>query len=144
MFFSSAAIAKEKTHEGSPDGFIAVIVEDEPAVLRMLEFAPRHYGFEVRGARSGPQAVEIYRRHHAEVDAVLLDVPMPETDGPQTLAALREIDRGVRCVFMSGNTGEYTAEQRLALGAARVLLKPSTGLAGLMRVLREGAQQRED
>jgi CheY-like chemotaxis protein len=32
-------------------------------------------------------------RHHRSIDAVLLDVQMPSTDGPQTLAALRRIDR---------------------------------------------------
>jgi CheY-like chemotaxis protein len=68
-----------------------------------------------------------------------MDVQMPGMDGLQTLAALREIDRGVRCVFMSGHLGEYTVERLQAVGAVRVLAKPFANLAEVARVLREAA-----
>ena len=122
-------------------GCEVLVVEDEPAVLRMLDFALRCHGFLVRAASGGGAAVGLYERHRGTVDVVLLDVRMPGMDGPRTLAALRRIDPGVRCVFMSGNTGEYRAEQLLALGAARVLPKPFSSIDEVVRVLREVAGQ---
>jgi CheY-like chemotaxis protein len=72
---------------------------------------------------------------------VLLDVKMPEFDGPQTLAALREIDPGVRCVFMTGYAAAPLAEELLALGAEHVVEKPFH-LRELAATLREVAARR--
>jgi two-component system, OmpR family, response regulator len=49
---------------------------------------------------------------------------MPGMDGPATLAALKAIEPSLRCWFMTGEPGGYTAEGLLAPGAERVLLKP--------------------
>jgi CheY-like chemotaxis protein len=114
-----------------------LVAEDEPAVLRMLEVALQHYGFAVLAARGGRQAVELYQKHIWEVDILLLDVQMPGLDGPGALAAIRGLAPSVPCVFMSGNTGRYTAEQLFALGASRVLPKPFSRLNDLMRALHE-------
>jgi CheY-like chemotaxis protein len=114
-------------------------VDDEPAVLRLLALALPPLGFAVRVAGGGREAVEVYRRHRENIDLVLLDVQMPGLDGPQTLTALQAVRPDVRCAFMSGHTGRYTAEELLAMGAAHVFLKPFGPLAEFARVLREVA-----
>jgi two-component system OmpR family response regulator len=119
-----------------------LVVEDDPDVFRCLVLALQHHGFAVRQAGGGRQAVEEYRRHRGSIDLVLLDVQMPGLDGPQTFTLLREIDPHVRCVFMSGNTGRYSAEELIALGAARVLSKPFASMAGLAQTLRLAAGHR--
>jgi CheY-like chemotaxis protein len=58
------------------------------------------------------------------VDLVLLDVRMPELDGPQTLAALRKENPTLRCCLISGHSGTYTREQLLSLGAEHYFNKP--------------------
>jgi CheY-like chemotaxis protein len=68
---------------------------------------------------------------------------MPDMDGPRTLGALREIDPHVCCAFMSGDTGDYTVEQLLALGAFDVLQKPFASLSTLVRILWEVGGQRQ-
>jgi two-component system OmpR family response regulator len=105
-----------------------LVVEDEPAVRQCLAVVLRHYGFAVREAGSGERAVEVYERHRDTIAVVLLDVQMPGLDGPQTFALLRDINPAVRAVFMSGNTGVYSAEELLALGACHVLGKPFRSL----------------
>src|SRR5438105_3921164 len=84
-----------------------LVVDDELGVLTMLGFALRHHGFAVRQA--GEEVVQLYQRHRGTVDVVLLDEQMPGMDGPQTFAALRNLNPEVRVVFMSGNTGDYSA-----------------------------------
>ncbi|MDB5306735.1 MAG: cheY 2 [Gemmataceae bacterium] len=121
-------------------GCEVLVADDEPALLAMLDFALRFHGFAVRRAAGGEAAVRAFGRHRRTVDVALLDVQMPGMDGPRTLAALREIDPAMRCVFMSGDTGPYTAEQLLALGAVRVLPKPFAGIDAVIRVLRETAR----
>jgi CheY-like chemotaxis protein len=121
-------------------GLEVLVADDEPEVLAMLEFALKQHGFAVRRAGGGETAVRLYERHRGTIHVVLLDVQMPGTDGPRTLTALQSIDPGVRCVFMSGNTGTYSADQLLAMGAARVLPKPFSSLHEVVHVLCELAR----
>ena len=53
-----------------------------------------------------------------------MDVRMPGLDGPQTLAALQEINPEIRCCFMSGHLGHYTEWTLCNLGAAAIFGKP--------------------
>ena len=118
-----------------PQKPILLVVEDEAAVLKLMEVALRHYGFAVRLAASGQEAIDLYQRHHQTIVLVLLDVQMPDLDGPDTLAALQNINPGVRFCFISGHTGKYAAEELRAMGAAHVFQKPFASLSLLARLL---------
>jgi CheY-like chemotaxis protein len=117
-----------------------LVVEDHTDVRQLLGVALPRFGLPVWLAGGGWEAIRLYREHSPEIGVVLLDVRMPEMDGPATLAALRELDPTVRVVFMTGIDGPYTTEELLALGAARVLEKPIFGLAALVQTLQEVAQ----
>jgi CheY-like chemotaxis protein len=126
--------AQDSSLYSSPAGIL--IVDDEPSVLVFLERGLRLNGFTIWPAKTGKEAVEIYRNHRESIAAVLMDVRMPDLDGPATLAALRSIDPEVRCCFMSGGIGRYTQEDLLACGAVHVLGKPFA-LAEVVRVLQQ-------
>jgi len=121
-------------------GCEVLVVEDESAVLTMLDVALKFYSFTVRKAALGETAVQIYTKHAESVAVVLLDVQMPGMDGPKTLAALREINPEIGCVFMSGHLGRYTTEELLALGRVQVLAKPFS-LENLAKTIREMARR---
>jgi CheY-like chemotaxis protein len=101
-----------------------LLVDDDSSVLFLLYTIFRDQGLTVWAAPGGEAAVKIYRRHHESIGAVLLDVRMPGMDGPETLAALREINPNVRACFASGDMGRYTEADLLRMGAALVLQKP--------------------
>ncbi len=130
------AAARFRTH-GKPR---VLVVEDQMAVRSLLEQALRHHGLEVALAAGGEEALEFFRQHPGMVDVVLLDVHMPGMDGPQTLAALRQIDAAIPAVFMSGCTGKYSAEDLRQLGAS-FIEKPFPCLAKLAGLL-QGAAKR--
>ena len=108
--------------EGALPGVL--VVDDEAAVRSVLEAWLQRDGFEVWSATHGHQAIELFRRHLAEISVVLLDVLMPGMDGPHTLVALQKLCPAVRCCFMTGNPRPYTEEALLQMGAARVFRKP--------------------
>jgi two-component system, OmpR family, response regulator len=122
-------------------GYEVLVVDDEPGILKLLDFALRYHAFTVRGAASGKEAVQIYQGHWETIAAVLLDVQMPGQDGPKTLGALREINPEIGCVFMSGNTGRYSSEELLAVGGVRVLQKPFSSLDEVIQSLRKMAHR---
>ena len=112
-----------------------LVVDDESGVRKLLTAVLRQFGFGVREASSGEEAVALYEQHRADIDLVLLDVRMETQNGPDTLAALRRLDPRVRCCFMSGHAGDYSNSDLLALGASHVFSKPFRSLNELTRTL---------
>jgi CheY-like chemotaxis protein len=112
------------------------VVDDEAAVRTLLDAGLRYHGFAVWPAADGAEAVDLYRRHAGEIALALLDVKMPGMDGPETLRALRAVNPGLACCFMTGDAGRYAEADLLALGAAHVIRKPFS-LAETAQRLRE-------
>jgi DNA-binding response OmpR family regulator len=113
-----------------------LVVDDEEYLRHILDVALRQEGFTVWLADDGWEALDLYRKHFAAIDMVLLDVRMPGLDGPGTLTALRKLDPEVRCCFMSGDLGQYTERSLRDSGAGPVLHKPFR-LEELARLVRQ-------
>ena len=94
-----------------------LVVDDNLELLTMLSTALSEFGFLVRSASNGIEALRIYRSE--PVHFVLLDVEMPEMNGPQTLAELQRINPDVICGFMSS-----LADLSRVAGAVGFLQKP--------------------
>jgi DNA-binding NtrC family response regulator len=105
-----------------PKSPMILVVEDDEAVRKMLDCTLRNFGFSVILSASGEGALDIFQRE--TIDVVLMDVQMRGMDGPTTLAALKKRDPKAICCFMSGHTGQYTAEDLWNMGAAGVIPKP--------------------
>jgi len=68
-----------------------LIVEDEHAVARGIQYALQQEGHEVTIARSGEEGLE-YATHQAP-DLVVLDVRLPGMDGFEVLRRIRPTAR---------------------------------------------------
>lgn len=119
-----------------------LVVDDELAVGGLLEIGLREQGLTVWLAVNGREALDLYLRNRPMIDVVLLDVRMPGWDGPQTLAALQELNPKICCCFMSGDIGSSNEGPLRDLGAGAVLQKPFP-LAQAAHVLRELASTAE-
>lgn len=101
-------------------------VEDEPDIREVaamaLEMDPE---IKVRSAASGLEALAVLESD-AEVNVILLDVMMPELDGPGTLERLREIPAhaDTPVIFMTARAQSHELERFLGLGAIAVISKP--------------------
>jgi PAS domain S-box-containing protein len=104
-----------------PRGARVLAVDDDPAVLPLLERMLRTLGFEVTCATNGREAIEALEQ--GPLDLVVTDVAMPEMDG-LTVARAAE-PKGVPVLFVTGCTPEELAQRGLSSGAA-VLQKPFT------------------
>ncbi len=113
-----------------------LVVDDDDAVRSMLNVALGQRGYRIWQACDGNEAVSLYVTHRSEIALILLDVRMPALDGPQALAAIRKIDPAVPACFMSGHSGNYSHEELLELGAARVFEKPFH-LADVLQAIEE-------
>ena len=98
-----------------------LIVDDEPALQRMVGEILRQAGYETDGALSCARALERFRTKTP--DAVLLDVMLPDGDGFSLFGQLREI-RDVPVLFLSARDEDEARLRGLGLGADDYITKP--------------------
>ena len=99
-------------------------MDDESYIRDLFAAYLQRRGFRVLTAAGGASAIELYRQCPGEVALVLLDIRMPGMSGPETLAALRQIDPTARWCFMSGDLGGHNADELMQQGALELFVKP--------------------
>ncbi len=100
-------------------------VEDDPDIRAIAELALQDVGgFNAALCSSGQQALQVAPEF--EPDLILLDVMMPEMDGPETMRRLKSLDatRSTPVIFMTARIQNSEIEEYLALGAIGVIPKP--------------------
>jgi two-component system, response regulator YesN len=105
--------------------YIAVLVDDEPLVLRGLLNHPvwEQLDIHIAGSfNSGLQALEFVKAHH--VDILLTDIRMPLMSGLELARQCRLWNDGLKIVIISGYEDFSYAKQAMALHVKDYLLKP--------------------
>jgi len=100
-------------------------VDDEPDIQTVAQLALESVGgFTVKLCSSGKQALDEVADFMPQL--LLLDVMMPEMDGPTTLKAMKELDvmANVPVVFMTAKVQPQEIEEFKSLGALDVIPKP--------------------
>ena len=64
-----------------------VCIEDEPDMIELVRLILSRHNFEVHGALSGSEGLELL--HELKPDLVLLDLMMPEMDGWEVFQTIR-------------------------------------------------------
>jgi two-component system cell cycle sensor histidine kinase/response regulator CckA len=112
-----------------------LVAEDEERVRRAVIQILERAGYHVIAAANGREAVRLLRERKESVQLVLLDVVMPELDGPETWEQLRKLQPGLRVLFTSGHADERCLA-RLPSGA-EVVAKPFRTEELLSRIRRK-------
>jgi two-component system, OmpR family, alkaline phosphatase synthesis response regulator PhoP len=101
-----------------------VIADDEPHVLRSLEFILKKQGYQVITAVNGEEALE--KVHGSEPDLVFLDIQMPKMDGNTVLRNLREDPKykDLYIVMITAKGQEADRLHSLESGANEYVTKP--------------------
>ena len=100
-----------------------LVVDDEPALVRMIAQALTEKGYEVLEANNGQEALRLLFTH--KPDLVLLDVVMPTMDGWQTCSRIRDISSNIPIIMLTGKRKtEDDVVRGLDYGADEYLLKP--------------------
>jgi DNA-binding NtrC family response regulator len=103
-----------------------LVVDDEVDVLRVLERGLSHEGFQVRTARSAEAAIKAFPEMSPRPDLLLTDVVMPGMSGPSLAERLREIDPGLKVLFMSGYDSTQVVQRYVVDQGYSLIAKPFT------------------
>ncbi len=124
----------------------AVVIEDEPDILEVIDYNLQRDGFRVIGARDGEIGVETVRAENPDV--VLLDLMLPGLDGIEVCRRLKSDDltRSIPIIMVSAKGEESDVVLGLGIGADDYVTKPFSPkelMARVNAVLRRAPLQEE-
>jgi DNA-binding response OmpR family regulator len=101
-----------------------LLVDDDPEMLRGLQFSLRRSGYDTRGLSDGAEVIEAVARWRPDI--VVLDVMMPRVDGWQVLTALRgrEDTEDIPVLMLTAKDSLQAKVTGFTLGADDYLTKP--------------------
>jgi len=101
-----------------------LIVEDEEALVKVLEYRLRSLGFEVISAKDGLEGYEKACRE--KPDLIVLDLMLPKLDGYKVCRMLKFDERykGIPIVLVTARTQESDKKLGLEVGADAYFTKP--------------------
>lgn len=99
-----------------------LIVEDDAAHRGMLKMMLKSWGFQVREAEDGDEAVAMVRKEGCDI--VLTDVLMARMSGIEALRGILAFNPALPVIIMTAYSSVETAVDALRLGAYDYLTKP--------------------
>jgi two-component system, NtrC family, sensor kinase len=110
--------------EHLPEANVILIVDDNPANLRVLSESLAEGGFEVAVATNGESAIK--QAQHNPPDLILLDIQMPGIDGFETCSRLKASPAtfDIPILFMTALSDTDDKVKGLGLGAVDYITKP--------------------
>jgi CheY-like chemotaxis protein len=113
----------------------ALVIDDDDLVRATIASILESAGYVVIQTEDGQRGVELFQQH--AVDLVITDILMPGKEGIETIAEIRQQDREVRIIAVSGGGAIGAAsvlDAAQQLGANEVLSKPFSKAALLAKV----------
>ncbi|MBW1867216.1 MAG: response regulator [Deltaproteobacteria bacterium] len=101
-----------------------LMVDDEDIVAEVGSLMLKSLGYHVITAKSGLEAIELYKADVGKITLVILDMIMPKLGGGETFDRLKEIDPDVKILLSSGYSINDQARQILEKGCKGFIQKP--------------------
>lgn len=104
---------------------VSLLICDDSSLARkqLLQALPAGWLVEISQAATGLEALERIRL--GGIDVLLLDLTMPELDGYQVLAHLRQEQLGCKTIVISADVQDEAVRRVLELGALAFIKKPA-------------------
>ena len=101
-----------------------LVIDDDSAVMALTTKTLKARGFETLAADDGVAGLEMARKHLP--DLIICDIQMPQLNGYETLAALRQdpVTATIPFIFLTGLADRKQVRQGMGLGADDYLTKP--------------------
>jgi DNA-binding NtrC family response regulator len=105
---------------------VVLVVDDDPVQRRLLEAMVGRFGYLAKVADGGDAALKILKGPGAtRIDAIVLDLVMPDLDGLGVLARIREIGLKIPIIVQTAHVGIDGVASAMRLGATDFVVKPA-------------------
>lgn len=118
-----------------------LLVEDNPTIVKGLEYAFKNQGYPFRAVTRAREARTYIEEH--EVDLLILDITLPDGNGLKLFE--EEIrNRGIPTIFLTAEDDEETIVKGLDFGAEDYMTKPFSTKELMARVNRVLLRNRKE
>ena len=118
-------VAEAKVEQAPRGTGRILVVDDEPAVVRMAEKLLTRLGYDVVGQNSSVEALRLFREQPDQFDLVVTDHSMPDMTGDVLAMELRRIRQTIPIVICTGFSSDFTQESARSAGIDGYIMKPS-------------------
>jgi two-component system cell cycle sensor histidine kinase/response regulator CckA len=105
-------------------GETILIVEDEDAILNLIQTMLERLGYTVLTASTAARAMQLVEAHAGEIRLLITDVVMPEMNGRELAERLLVLEPDLNLLFMSGYTSTEIAQLGVLDRGVRFMQKP--------------------
>ncbi|MEW5736297.1 MAG: PAS domain-containing protein, partial [Thermodesulfobacteriota bacterium] len=116
----------EEEPEPLPGNETILLVEDEPAILKLAQAILSHYGYTVLAAETPEAALSLAEKNGESIHLLLTDVVMPGMNGKELRDRIAAFQPGIKVLFMSGYPTEVIAQYGVMGEGIQCLKKPFT------------------
>ncbi|HEY5490542.1 MAG TPA: ATP-binding protein, partial [Gemmatimonadaceae bacterium] len=106
-----------------------LLVEDEPAILRLVTRVLAVQGYAVLAVSGAAEALRLAREYAGEIHLLLTDVVMPEMNGRDLAQSLLAIRPEIKRLFMSAHTAGVIAHRGILVKGVPFIEKPFSSSA---------------
>jgi two-component system response regulator AtoC len=103
---------------------VVLTIDDDVAVLTVLEALLEQQGIRVITANSALDGLTVLERGGADISAIIVDLRMPDMDGMSLLEAIGRRHPGIPVVMLTAHGSVPLAVEAMKRGAADFVLKP--------------------
>ncbi len=113
-----------------------LFIDDEEMIIEIGQDLLETMGYTVLLAKSGKEAIDIYKKSKDKIDLVIMDMIMPGIGGNEIYDRLKEINPDLKALLSSGYSIDGLAKTILDKGCDGFIQKPF-GLSNLSQKIRE-------
>ena len=101
-----------------------LLIDDEPALLRLMQTYLTRLGYEVEATADGIEGWARYRTNARAYDLIIADLSMPDIDVEQLLPGVPDLNPDIRVLICSGRPFEVRGLPRGVWANFEFLQKP--------------------
>jgi two-component system cell cycle sensor histidine kinase/response regulator CckA len=101
-----------------------LLIDDEEMIIKVGQELLQELGYKVIVARSGDEAIKLYKKNADKIDMVVMDMIMPAMSGGETFDHLKAINSDIKVLLSSGYSINGQASKILERGCDGFIQKP--------------------
>ena len=112
-----------------------LIVDDEKIITKALSRIFQHHHFVVDTAYDGKEALKKIKKNNYH--CVLLDIILPEINGVDVLAKIKETKPNMPVIMMTAYSNTEALQKAKKLGASEAILKPFDNIEQVVKITKK-------